>query len=99
MIRNTSDGVEIDVLVAPRASRNKIGPIHDDRIKLAVTAPPIDGAANDAVIELLAKTLGVAKSSVLVVRGQTSKRKTVLVRGAELASVRELLPAAVELGR
>jgi len=98
VIRSTDDGVEIDVLVAPRASRNKIGPVHDDRVKVAVTAPPIDGAANAAVAELIAKTLGVAKSTVLVVRGQSSKRKTVLVRGTELADVRDKLPA-VELER
>jgi uncharacterized protein (TIGR00251 family) len=61
-LRATADGVALDVLVQPRASRAKLGPIHGDRIKVAVTAPPVDGEANAAVIELVAKALGVARA-------------------------------------
>ncbi len=53
--------VTVDILVQPRASRAKIGPMHDGRIKIAVTAPPVDGEANAAVIELLARQLGIAR--------------------------------------
>ena len=81
----------IDVLVQPRASRAKIGPRHDGRIKIAVTAPPVDGEANSAVIELLAKALGVAKSAVEVVAGASSRRKTIKIEGVTLDQIEGLL--------
>jgi hypothetical protein len=48
-VRASGDAVDIDVLVQPRASRARIGPVHGDRIKVAVTAPPVDGEANAAL--------------------------------------------------
>ena len=86
-IRPTRDGVAIDVLVSPRASRPRFGPRHGDRIKLAVTAPPVDGEANAAVIELVARALGVGRAAVEVVAGHASRRKTVAVRGIDAARV------------
>ncbi|HVV81702.1 MAG TPA: DUF167 domain-containing protein, partial [Kofleriaceae bacterium] len=86
-IRATGDGVAIDVLVSPRASRARFGPAHGDRIKLAVTAPPVDGEANAAVVELVARTFGVARGAVEVVAGHASRRKTVAVRGIDAARV------------
>lgn len=81
----------VDVLVQPRASRAKLGPRHDGRIKVAVTAPPVDGEANAAVIELIAKSLGIPRSAVEVIAGQTSRRKTLAITGATLAQLEELL--------
>jgi uncharacterized protein (TIGR00251 family) len=83
--------ITIDVLVQPRASRAKIGPRHDGRIKIAVTAPPVDGEANAAVIELVAKSLGVAKSAVEVVAGASSRRKTLRIAGVTADQIEELL--------
>ena len=91
-LRATADGVTLDVLVQPRASRARLGPVHGDRVKLAVTAPPVDGEANAAVIELVAKALGVGRGAVAVTAGHTSRRKTVAVRGVDAARV----TAAVE---
>ncbi len=87
---NDSGAVVFDVLVQPRASRTKVGPIHDGRLKLAVTAPPVDGEANAAVVELVAKQLGVAKSAVEVIAGTSSRRKTVRVTGVAVAAVEAL---------
>ena len=89
-VREHSGAVTFDVLVQPRASRAKLGPIHDGRLKVAVTAPPVDGEANAAVIELLAKQLGVAKSAVAVVAGESSRRKTVRVTGVSVSAVEAL---------
>ena len=89
-IREQDGAVVFDVLVQPRASRVKIGPIHDGRLKLAVTAPPVDGEANAAVIELLAKTLGVASNAIEVIAGASSRRKTVRVAGVGKARIQEL---------
>ena len=84
-----SASVSIDIFVQPRASRAKFGPLHGDRIKVFVTSPPVDGAANQAVIELLSKTFGIAKRDVEVTRGLTSRRKTVRLTGISEAQIAE----------
>jgi uncharacterized protein len=86
-LREHEGAVTFDVLVQPRASRAKVGPVHDGRLKVAVTSPPVDGEANAAVIELLAKTFGVAKGAVSVIAGATSRRKTVRVAGITRAAL------------
>ena len=89
-LREHDGSVTLDVLVQPRASRAKIGPVHDGRLKVAVTAPPVDGEANAAVIELLAKALGVSKGAVEVIAGTSSRRKTVRIAGVTRAAVEAL---------
>lgn len=83
--------VTIDILVQPRASRAKIGPIHGGRIKIAVTAPPVDGEANAAVVEVVAKALGVARSCVEIVAGTSSRRKTLRIANVTAQQIAELL--------
>jgi hypothetical protein len=80
-IRQSPSGILVDVWVAPRASRDSIGGLHGDRVKVTVSAPPVDGAANEAVRIALAKALGVAKSQVEVVSGQKGRQKTLAVSG------------------
>jgi uncharacterized protein (TIGR00251 family) len=82
--------VTIDILVQPRASRAKIGPMHDGRIKIAVTAPPVDGEANAAVIELLARRLGIARGNIEVVAGASSRRKTIKIANVTEQQIAEL---------
>ena len=86
--------VTFDVLVQPRASRAKIGPRHDGRIKIAVTAPPVDGEANAAVIDTLAEALGVRRGDVEIVAGTSSRRKTVRVAGVTTAQIDALVEPA-----
>jgi len=83
--------ITLEILVQPRASRDKIGPMHDGRIKIAVTAPPVDGEANAAVIALLAKRLGVARSNVEVVAGASGRRKTIKLTNVTQQQIEELL--------
>ncbi len=90
-ITEADGAVTFDVLVQPRASRAKVGPIHDGRLKLAVTAPPVDGEANAAVIELLAKSVGVARGAIEVVAGASSRRKTVRIAGVARATIEALV--------
>lgn len=71
----------IDLLVVPRASRVAVGPLVGDRLRVAVTAPPVDGEANAAVIEAVAGAFGVRRSAVTIVRGERGKRKTVSIEG------------------
>src|SRR5688500_3607488 len=85
--REDARGLSFDVLVQPRASRPRLGPLHGDRLKVAVTAPPVDGEANAAVIELVARALGVARSAVEVTAGTSSRRKTLRVAGITLTQL------------
>ncbi len=75
------EGCTINLRVQPRASRDSVVRYLDGMLRVSVTAPPVDGKANAAVAELLAKALGVAKSRVRVVRGHTSRDKAVAVDG------------------
>ena len=90
-LREDAAGITFDVLVQPRASRARIGPVHGDRLKIAVTAPPVEGEANAAVIELLARALGVSRGAVEVVAGASSRRKTVRVSGVDRARLEAVL--------
>jgi uncharacterized protein (TIGR00251 family) len=84
-------GVTFDVLVTPRASREKLGPVHGDRLKIAVTAPPVEGEANAAVIACLSRALKVPKTAVQIVRGDGSRRKTVRIAGVGRAALAPFL--------
>jgi len=84
----------IDVLVVPRASRAVVGPLVGDRVRVAVTAPPVDGAANAAVIEALAEAFGVRRAAVTIVRGERGRRKTVRIDGATAQALERILERA-----
>jgi uncharacterized protein len=79
-----------DIQVVPRASRVAVGPLVGDRLRVAVTAPPVDGAANAAVIEALAAAFGVRRAAVGIVRGETGRRKTVRIDGGSAATLEAL---------
>ncbi|MBI5526355.1 MAG: YggU family protein [Deltaproteobacteria bacterium] len=78
-------GAILRVYVSPRSSKNKIGGIRGDEIKVAVTAPPVEDAANEAVCRFLADFFGVPKSSVTVRSGRASRHKTIALRGLTAA--------------
>jgi len=80
----------IDIQVVPRASRVAVGPIVGDRLRVAVMAPPVDGAANQAVIQALADAFDVRRGDVEIVHGATGKRKTVRIAGASAATLERL---------
>jgi uncharacterized protein (TIGR00251 family) len=81
-IEETAQGITFQILVVPRASREAVGPVVGDRLKVAITAPPVEGKANAAVLALLARTLGVRRQQLEIVAGAKGKRKTVRVSGA-----------------
>lgn len=81
------DGICLSVKVQPRASRNEIVGALGPELKIKVTAPPVDSAANEAVIELLAETLGCGRNAIELLRGRTSTHKRVLIRGMALADI------------
>ena len=80
-IQEVEGGVEIVIHAQPRASRSEVVGLHGDALKVRLAAPPVDGAANLELIRVMAKVLGVPKSSVEVTRGYSSKSKVVRVAG------------------
>jgi uncharacterized protein (TIGR00251 family) len=83
--------VKIDILVVPRASRVSVGPMVGDRLRVAVTAPPVDGEANAAVIDAVAKAFSVRRAAVTIVRGERGRRKTLEVEGGTAAALAAIL--------
>jgi len=80
-IRDTPQGATFAVRVQPRASRNGIAGEIGDALKLALTAPPVEGKANQACIEFLSKLLKVPRSSVTIAAGETSRNKVIRIAG------------------
>jgi uncharacterized protein (TIGR00251 family) len=79
--RATKDGIVIDVKVETRSSKKGIAGVMGGALKVKLTAPPVEGAANEQLIEVIAEAAGVSRSSVRIVRGHSSKRKVVEIRG------------------
>jgi uncharacterized protein (TIGR00251 family) len=80
-LRDTPGGALLLVKLQPRASKTEIGAPLGNELKIKVTAPPVDAAANEALIELLAETLDCARGRIELVRGQTSRHKTIKLHG------------------
>jgi|SRR5882724_7486 len=80
-LRVQADGVLLSIKLQPRASTNEIGDPLGDELRVKVTAPPVDSAANEALLRLLAEILGCARNRVELIRGQTSRHKVVKLHG------------------
>jgi len=87
-IRESASGATFAIKVHPRAKKNAITGELDGALKLSLTAPPIEGKANDACIEFFAKLLKVPRSSVTIASGQTSRNKVIRVLGLSAEEVR-----------
>lgn len=89
-LKPVAGGVELSLLVQPRASRTKIVGDHDGRLKIALAAPPVDGEANAALVAFLSEALGVKRTAVELIEGEASRRKRVRVTGVSEAAARAL---------
>ena len=83
--------IRVGVHVQPRAATSEIVGVHGAALKVRLQAPPVDGAANEALVRLLADLLHVPRRSVHVVAGATSRAKTVEIEGTTEAAVRALV--------
>ena len=93
-INETAAGVTFAIKVQPRAKRNAILGELGDALKVALTAPPVDGKANQACVEFFSEILRVPRSAVMIAAGQTSRNKVIRVVGISAALVRERLKGA-----
>lgn len=88
------DGATLAIKLQPRAGRTEIGDLSGAELRIKVTAPPVDSAANEALVRLLAATLDCPRGHVQLIRGQTSRNKVVKVLGLSAAVVWQRLAAA-----
>jgi uncharacterized protein (TIGR00251 family) len=85
----TNGALTFAVKVVPRASKNQVVGAEGGALKIRLTAPPVEGKANDALIEFLANMLGVRRAQIEIVTGHASRRKIVRVRGVTAKQVKE----------
>jgi uncharacterized protein (TIGR00251 family) len=86
------------IKLQPRASRNEIGEALGNELRIKVTAPPVDAAANEALLRLLAETLDCSRNRVELIRGQTSRHKTIKLYGFTAAAVAAKLAGSATSG-
>jgi len=91
VIRSTESGIELDVRVIPRAKKTAIGGERDGCVLVRLAAPPVDGAANEALIRYLAQLCAVPLRAVRIVSGERGRRKRVAIEGVSGDSMRELI--------
>ena len=94
-VRDTSSGATFAVKVHPRARKDAVTGEVGDALKLALTAPPLEGRANQACVEFCAKLLSVPRSSVTIAAGESSRQKVIRVAGLSAAAVAERLRAVL----
>ena len=91
MIRDRPTGVELDLRVIPRARKTEITGLRDDAIVVRLAAPPVEGAANEALVAFVAEWLAVPRRAVHILSGERSRRKRVAVDGVSADVVRALV--------
>lgn len=94
-LQSTADGVMLAVRAQPGARRNAIAGVHARALKVSVTAAAEKGKANEAIVELLAERLELARSQIAVVSGLTSRQKKLLIRGIDREELARRLAAAL----
>lgn len=90
-LSENAQGAIIQVFVQPRASKNELVGVHEDSLKIRIAAPPVEGEANKECIKFMARLLNVPKSSVVIIQGHKSRRKTLLIKGISLKKMKEVL--------
>ncbi|HET6466057.1 MAG TPA: DUF167 domain-containing protein [Nitrospiria bacterium] len=90
-LRETEEGIVIKVSVQPKASRQELSGIREGVLRLRLTAPPVEGAANEACRIFLAELFQISKSRIQIIRGHQSRQKSVQIQGMTSETVRQHL--------
>ncbi len=90
---------DISCYVQPKSSRCAVAGVHDGMLKIALTAPPVDGEANKMLIKFIASSLGISKSSCSLIHGDISRRKVVRAAGVAAEDVKKRLCSNVDLSQ
>ena len=90
-LRREADGVSFEVWVQPRSSKMEISGIHDGVLRVRLTAPPVDGAANKQCIELLSRKMKIPKRAIRITSGASARRKRLKISGLGIEEVKKIL--------
>ncbi len=82
-IKKCKEGIQFAASIQPRSSKNGISGLHNDRLKIRLTSPPVEGAANRLCIKFLAEFLDISPSRVSIVQGLTGRNKTIKIEGMD----------------
>jgi uncharacterized protein (TIGR00251 family) len=94
--RDVPDGCTVSVRVHPGAKRNAVTGLHAGAVKIALTAPPVDGKANEALIVFVAECLKLPRAQVSLIAGTSSRRKTLRIRGKSAAEIQTALSPQID---
>lgn len=83
-IQKKPEGLIFKIFVLPKSSKNQIVGLHGDALKIKITSPPVEGAANQMCIKFLSKSLGIPKAYLEIISGQTSRTKGILLKAREI---------------
>jgi len=84
-------GVRLKLLIQPRSSKNDIVGIHQGRVKVKLTAPPVEGEANETLVAFISKLLNLPKREITLTKGEASRRKSVEIMGVSKEEVETAL--------
>ncbi len=87
----SSEGITLAVKVVPRAKRDEIVGVEGDALKVRLTAPPVEGKANEALVKFLAKKLDVRRGDIEILHGETGRHKLVRVRGLSAERLKKVI--------
>jgi uncharacterized protein (TIGR00251 family) len=90
-IRPDKSGCIIDVHAQPQARKNEVVGLHNDRLKVKIKSPPVDGKANECLTEFIAELLNLNRSAVELIKGETSRQKQLLIHGMNPETAEALL--------
>jgi len=94
-INSCKNGIRLSAIIQPRSSKNEVTGIYNNALKIHLTSPPVDGAANKACIRFFSKFLGVSPSEISIVQGFSSRNKTIEVIGLTEKQFREILKTKI----
>ncbi|MFH0926379.1 MAG: DUF167 domain-containing protein [bacterium] len=89
--KETKEGILFDAYIQPNASRNIICGEYNNALKICLTSPPVEGAANEACIKFLSKSLKISKSQIKIIKGEHQRKKQIFVKGVDLEQLTILL--------
>ncbi|MBT5472324.1 MAG: DUF167 domain-containing protein [Nitrospina sp.] len=90
-INPCENGIRFSAIIQPRSSKNEVAGIYNEALKIRLTSPPVDGAANKACMRFVAKWLEISPSEVSIIKGLSSKNKTIEVTGLTEKKFHEIL--------
>ena len=94
-INPCKNGIRLSAIIQPRSSNNKVTGIYNNALKIHLTSPPVDGAANKACIRFFSKMLGISPSEISIVQGFNSRNKTIEVIGLTEKQFREIVKTKI----